>query len=130
MKTSLENVLETRLEDALKTPWRPLEIWKMVSLKTSSRDLQAVLENKECLLSISFQKLRNRCKNHSQEIKSNFSTSLNEPMNNSLHMNFSIEVQGRWYNYFQLLWRQLLFRKAFDSYFWGKLPFHFWSSLS
>ena len=62
----LENVLKTPCEDVLKASWRSLEDifgrglantswrrlgrWRIVTLKTSSRRLQEVLENKKCLL--------------------------------------------------------------------------------
>ena len=54
LKTSwrrfLEDVLQTRLEDILKTSPSRLGRRNIVTLKTFSRHLQDVLENKKCLL--------------------------------------------------------------------------------
>ena len=61
LRTPLEGVLKMprkmpRLEDASEDAksWRCLGRWKTVTLKTSSRRLQDVLENKECLLGCQF----------------------------------------------------------------------------
>ena len=58
LQTRLANALKTSCEDFLKTSskrledvfGRRLERQKIVTLKTSSRRLQNVLENKKCLL--------------------------------------------------------------------------------
>ena len=61
LRTPLEGVLKMprkmpRLEDASEDAksWWCLGRWKTVTLKTSSRRLQDVLENKECLLGCQF----------------------------------------------------------------------------
>ena len=46
LKTFKEDVSQIRLEDVFKTSWKT----KSVTLKTSSRRLKDVLENKKCLL--------------------------------------------------------------------------------
>ena len=48
MKTFEEDVLQIRLEDVFKRSWKT----KSVTLKTSSRRLEDVLENKKCLLGL------------------------------------------------------------------------------
>ena len=46
----LEEFLKTFSKDVLKASWRRIERWNIVTLKTSSRRLYRVLENKKCLL--------------------------------------------------------------------------------